>query len=370
MEDRAMTAPTNGTQTLRALGRYPDRTAFVWDRGEMSYRGAADFIGRLQRVFGAAGLARTRRVALLAGNCAHCWCAGVAALASGMSITWLHPAASLPDQLHQLADSEADALVVDAVHFPARADELAAKLPAGMKLFTVGGRGIGTELVAAADAAGSSEPVDIARPDDVAILNYTGGTTGRPKGVMRRQRSLAAYATSILADFEIPDRPRFLAVAPISHVAGTKVLPSLMRGGTVHLMTGFDPARMLRTMVDERISFTLAVPTMIYALLDLPQLDGSDLSSLELLLYGAASMSPSRLEEGLRRIGPVFAQLYGQTECYPASVLRKGTTTSRGRRSSPPAAFPWRAPTCGSSTRKAPPSRSARPARSACAAPT
>jgi fatty-acyl-CoA synthase len=62
---------------------------------------------------------------------------------------------------------------------------------------------------------------------------------------------------------------------------------------------------------------------MIYVLLDHPALENTDLSSLELLLYGASAMSPSRLVEGIERIGPVFSQLYGQTECYPVSVLRK-----------------------------------------------
>jgi len=62
---------------------------------------------------------------------------------------------------------------------------------------------------------------------------------------------------------------------------------------------------------------------MIYVLLDHPALDKTDLSSLQLLLYGASAMSPSRLVDGIERIGPVFSQLYGQTECYPVSVLRK-----------------------------------------------
>ena len=62
---------------------------------------------------------------------------------------------------------------------------------------------------------------------------------------------------------------------------------------------------------------------MIYVLLDHPSLPKTDLSSLELLLYGASPMAPSRLVEGIERIGPVFSQLYGQTECYPISVLRK-----------------------------------------------
>jgi len=127
----------------------------------------------------------------------------------------------------------------------------------------------------------------------------------------------------VLSSFEIPDNPRFLAVAPISHVAGTKVLPTLMLGGAVHLVKGFNPDAVLAAIARERINFTLLVPTMIYVLLDHPSLSRTDLSSLELLLYGASPISPSRLFEGLERIGPVFSQLYGQTECYPVAVLRK-----------------------------------------------
>ena len=159
--------------------------------------------------------------------------------------------------------------------------------------------------------------------DAIAILNYTGGTTGKSKGAIRTHAQIAAYAASILADFEIPIAPRYLVIAPMSHVAGTKILPSLMLGGTVHLLRGFDPDAVLATIARERINITLLVPTMIYVLLDHPTLSRTDTSSLELLLYGASPMSPARLLEGLERIGPVFSQLYGQTECYPISVLRK-----------------------------------------------
>jgi fatty-acyl-CoA synthase len=68
---------------------------------------------------------------------------------------------------------------------------------------------------------------------------------------------------------------------------------------------------------------------MIYVLLDHPGLAKADLTSLEYLLYGASATAPSRLFEGIERIGPVFAQLYGQTECYPISVLRKSDHHSK-----------------------------------------
>lgn len=315
--------PTTGAQTLRALLRHPSRTAFAWDGGSFTYGATAELIGRMQKVFVRAGLGRGHRVAILTANRAEAWCAGVATQLCAASTTWLHPLGSLEDQLDQIEDLQASALVVDAKNFPARGGELAARA-AGLKtVLTLGGAEYGSDLLCAVDEAGSATPVDLARPDDFATLNYTGGTTGKSKGALRRHVEYAVFAAAILADFEIPADPRYLAVAPISHVAGTKILPVFMRGGTVHLHKQFDPEAIVATIAREHINFTLLVPTMIYGLLDHPKLDQSDLSSLELLLYGASPMSPTRLVEGLERIGTVFSQLYGQTECYPVSVLRK-----------------------------------------------
>ena len=315
--------PTIGTQTLRALSRYPDRTAFAWDGGAISYAAMFDLIGRIQAVYNAVGLQRGERLALLTSNRAETWAAGVAAQCCGIGITWLHPLGSLDDQLDQINDSGAQALVIDAKVFLARGGELATRADRLRHIFSIDAAEYGVDLLAAAQKAGTVNPRDLATPDDEASINYTGGTTGKSKGALRTHREYGPFAPAILADFEIPDTPRYLTVAPISHVAGTKVLPTLIKGGTVHMLKGFDPEAVLRTIEREKINFTLLVPTMIYVLLDNPKLATADLSSLEYLLYGASPMSPSRLVEGIDRIGPVFAQLYGQTECYPMSVLRK-----------------------------------------------
>ena len=315
--------PVACEQTLRALARYPSRTAFSWPGGSLTYRGATDLIGRIQSVFMQLGLQPGARVALLSANRADSWCAGVAAQLARLSVTALHPLGSLDDQLFQLEDSEAQVLVVDADTFRDRGGDLTAKASGLKAVLTLGPASYGIDLLRAIEAAGSATARCLAGPDDIATLNYTGGTTGKSKGALRTHREYSGFANAILADFEIPDTPSYLTVAPISHVAGTKVLPSLMRGGTVHMLKGFDPEAAFKTIARERINFTLLVPTMIYVMLDHPSLDKADLSSLELLLYGASAMSPSRLVEGIKRIGPVFSQLYGQTECYPVSVLRK-----------------------------------------------
>jgi fatty-acyl-CoA synthase len=269
------------------------------------------------------GLRKGDRVAILSGNKAETWCTVVAAWASGMVVTYLHPLGSRPDHLFQIEDSGATALVVDAARFAARGAELAEQAPELREVLALGRADFGPDLLAAAHAAGANAPRDVADVDEMLWLNYSGGTTGRPKGSQYRHRSVLAIARAILSDYELPDPPRYLAVAPITHVGGTKILPVLIRGGTVHLVDGFKPAEVLATIERERINVTLLVPTMIYTLLDDPALDGSDLSSLEVLLYGASSMSVERLREGQERIGNVFAQLYGQSECYPISYLRR-----------------------------------------------
>ena len=314
-------APTLSGLLHRALARHPDRTAFVWDGGSLSYRATAELIGRMQAVFAAAGFGPGSRVALLAGNQVAAWCAGMAAQASGMVTTWLHQLGSLDDHLFQLRDFGAEMLVFDAHGFEQRAADLAQQHAGCRQVYTLAPSGIGRDLVAAAHQIGHHSLRDLSHAHALATVNYTGGTTGRSKGAMRSQAGYAAMITSIVTDFGLPERPHYLAAAPMTHVAGTLVQPTLMRGGTVRLMAGFQPGRLLDLIAAERINCTLLVPTMIYTLLDHPALDATDLSSLQSLIYGASPMSPSRLLEGLQRIGPVFAQLYGQTEGYPATFL-------------------------------------------------
>jgi fatty-acyl-CoA synthase len=323
MRQQVYSGWTVGSQILAALRRFPDRTAFAWDGGSITYQGTLDLIARMQAVFMRAGLDQGSRIALISSNRHESWCAGVAAQLCGITTTWLHPLGSLNDQLDQIEDSEADVLAVDTRLFAARGDELSQRSPGLKAVFTLEDASYGTNLLTAADAVGAVSPRDLAGSDNVAALLYTGGTTGKSKGALLRHRDLSYLATAILDDFEIPDNPRYLAIGPISHVTGSKVRPVLMKGGTVHMLKGFDPDVVFATIARERINFTLLVPTMIYLLLDHPGLAKADLSSLEYLLYGASPMSSSRLIEGIERIGPVFAQLYGQTECHPVSVLRK-----------------------------------------------
>lgn len=316
--EEARRGPTDAAQALQALARFPDRDAFAWEGGRMRYAEAAALIGGMQRALEARGVGMGERVAILSSNRAEYWCAAIAAQALGAVVSNLHPKGPRADHAERIAELAPRAVIVDAGDHGARAAELARDLP-GPAHLTLGGGG--PEDLLRIARARPEPPRDLSRPDLPGTLNFTGGTTGRPKPVIRSAGALGAITRAILADFDLPETPRYLAVAPISHVGGTKIIPVLMRGGTVFMMRKFDAGAVLKTIARERIDMTLMVPTMIYALLDHPEVAAHDLSSLKRLFYGAAPMAPARLAEGIDRFGPVFAQLYGQTECYPIAVL-------------------------------------------------
>jgi acyl-CoA synthetase (AMP-forming)/AMP-acid ligase II len=92
------------------------------------------------------------------------------------------------------------------------------------------------------------------------------------------------------------------------------LLPGFLRGGTHVLMKKFDPDEVLRTIDRERVSWMFMVPTMIYVLLDEPGIRTYDRTSLKTVIYGAAPMSPDKLERAIEAMGSVFLQVYAQME--------------------------------------------------------
>ncbi|MEV5650236.1 long-chain fatty acid--CoA ligase [Nocardia sp. NPDC052254] len=164
-------------------------------------------------------------------------------------------------------------------------------------------------------AAHPAEPDQTRRPESgLCMLAGTGGTTGRPKGVRLTETNMMTSTALALMSYPFGDRPRYLALAPLTHSAGVLAFPILSLGGEIVIMPSPDIGEFLALIERHRITHAFLPPTVIYGVLDHPDLDDRDLSSLRCLWYGAAPMSPSRLEQALQRIGPVLGQLFGQTE--------------------------------------------------------
>ncbi|MFG1817337.1 long-chain fatty acid--CoA ligase [Kribbella sp. NPDC049174] len=173
------------------------------------------------------------------------------------------------------------------------------------------GRSVGWD----AFCGGVSQPApDLTGPDELALIVGTGGTTGRPKGVMLSNGNLETMTALTLMGYPFGERPVYLALAPLTHAAGVLCFPVLASGGEIVIMRTPDVHRFLELIPRHRVTHTFLPPTLIYMVLAAEELDGTDLSSLRCFWYGAAPMSVARLEEALQRIGPVMAQLFGQTE--------------------------------------------------------
>jgi fatty-acyl-CoA synthase len=328
--DSLRTPIHNGHLMVAALKRHRDKP--VVHLGDTTLTGGqtADEISRYVQAFDALGAGDGEGAALLAPNRPEVLFILGAGQTQGYRRTSLHPLGSLDDHAYVINDAEITTLIVDPV-FVERALGLLERCPGLRQVLTIGPvppalEHVGTDLAASAAAYDRKDLVarDLP-PDHIVSIAYTGGTTGRPKGVIGTAQAMSTMSQIQLAEWEWPREPRFLMCTPLSHAGAAFFVPTVIRGGSLFVLPRFDPALVLETIERERITATMLVPSMLYALLDHPDSWARDLSSLETVYYGASAINPTRLREAIERFGPIFAQFYGQSEAPMAiTYLAKG----------------------------------------------
>jgi fatty-acyl-CoA synthase len=287
----------------------------------------------------ARGLRRGDGVACLSANRIEPFLLTAASYVMGLRVTHLHPLAAADDQEFIIRDAEVSAFFFDPCTYVESARTLGARIP-GLRVFGFGCNDLGEDILAAAATFEPGPIVSASRADDVCFVVYTGGTTGRPKGVMHTHRTHVALMMAELAEWEWPQESVFLAITPISHGAGVCIMPVLLRSGTFVMTNGFTPERFFELVQKHRVTSTFLVPTMIYALLDYAASHEVHVPTLELVIYGAAPMASARLREAIQAFGPIFMQIYAQSEAPNCvTVLRK--------RDHDPDRFPGRLASCG-----------------------
>ena len=295
------------TQGLhRALQRHPDQTALTHlaESGTRRHTHAAlmDEIGRHAAALAQRGIVRGDRVALLAPNTDHlirailaCWWLG--AVACPLNVRW-----STPELAFALQDSGAKLLLTEEALLPAAPVEGPPRL-----LFT-----------ALEQEAQSLAPLPDTRTggDALAAILYTGGTTGRSKGVMLSHANF--WSASMTRGAELNNAPDSvsLLVAPLFHVAGLgRLVGQSIVGGSCVTMSHFRPAAVIAAIEEHRISDIIVVPTMLQSLLDDPAFTPQRVRSLTRVAFGAAPMPPDLLDRALAAWPQAeFFQAYGLTE--------------------------------------------------------
>ncbi|WP_182523535.1 fatty-acid--CoA ligase FadD8 [Nocardioides dongkuii] len=321
MTDEMRVGTHNGHLMAAALKRHRDKP--VMHLGETTLTGGetAARVSQYIQAFESLGAGRGTAGALLALNRPEVLFIIGAGQTQGYRRTSLHPLGSLEDHAYVINDAEITTLTIDPVPmFVERALGLLERCPKLEKVLTIGPvpdelSHVGHDLNAAA-AAYDPRPLEAVTldPDHVVSITYTGGTTGKPKGVIGTTRAMSTMTQVQMGEWEWPESPRFLMCTPLSHAGAAFFVPIVLKGGCLYVLAKFDPAEVLRTIEEQKITATMLVPSMLYALMDHPDSHTRDLSSLETVYYGASAINPVRLKEAIDRFGPIFAQYYGQSE--------------------------------------------------------
>lgn len=308
--------PTVDGLVRRNVYRYPHKVASVFGDERLTYRELNHRINGLINGLTGLGAKKGDRVAIFSHNHGRYIEFLYGAGKGGFALCTINPMLKEKELAYILQDSGSKVIIYhsqygDLVNKVApQCPELKHKIcfdhpPAGVMDYD--------RMVSSSPKDEPSVKID---PDDTLLLVYTSGTTGKPKGVMLSQYNCYFNALDSVTGVELKQDTINLNVMPLFHVAASvhQTYATLYMGGTNVTVSRFDPREFLETIEREKISYTFVVPTMLFRILELPDLKKYNLSSLRRLGYGAAPMPYDRLKKSIEVFGQVLYQGYGLTE--------------------------------------------------------
>lgn len=329
---------------LRRRAQYPTAPALLYESQEISAAQLASNVAEFAAGLAARGLRRGDRIAYLGHNSAVFFETLFAAATLGAVFVPINFRLAADEVRHILTDSGAHTLVVEEGHREL-VEAVLNDVPARQHLLVDTDPRCPATAVPAAVWTPLSELLGGGRPgpepvalydDDLAMLMYTSGTTGRPKGVMLTHGNIWWNAVNVACAVGTRCDDVNLAIAPLFHIGGLNALTlgTLLSGGTVVLRRGFDPGQCLEDLVRHRVSSFFAVPAMYAELARVPGFAEADLGALRSATVAGAPV-PSQLIEDYRARGVLLQQGWGLTETasfatYLPAALTEERTGSAG----------------------------------------
>jgi long-chain acyl-CoA synthetase len=317
----------------RAVQIRANHTALIFGSRRQTWAQFHHRVTRLAGGFSSLGIAPDDRVAVIMDNSdrytesliATPWIGGVIV---GLNVRW-----SISELRDALRESGPKLLILDDANL-AVGRTLAHEL--GIKTLFAGDAPCPADMVGFEQLIATSKPAtDIGRTRaDLFTINYTGGTTGRAKGVMLTHGNSVSCALSGLADGLFTENAVYMTAMPMFHTGGIWPFVSCMASGaTTVLLPGFDALNVLKTIEAEKVTESLLVPTMIQRLIEHPNFGEYDISSFTQILYGASPITEALLNKALAALPHTrFVQCYGMTELSPlAACLHHENLLGRNR---------------------------------------
>jgi len=304
---------------------FPNNTVLADIERRITAKETVERIFRVSNALLKLGLQKGDRVGVLLHNCTQCIECFFGIQCAGLVLVPLNARNSIQEQLYILQNSGCRALFVGGEF----AKDIAAnrnKLKDMQHILQVMGETehdfLDFEKILA-DAIPSEPHIDIDE-QDISSLRYTSGTTGRPKGVIHNHRNYITMLLNITSGFAIQEDDSIVLTGPVTHASGSMVLPHMIKGAKVIILSQFDPGELLALIEKERVTTLYVVPTMVVKLLNYPGITSYDTSSLKTIRYGASPISPDVLKRAIEVFGDIFLQGYGLTEgSMPVTLLSK-----------------------------------------------
>ena len=310
-----------------AAARNPDGEALVCGDSRMTWREAVARSAQIATGFGKLGLVSGDRIAVLLGNRIEFVLTMFAAAHAGLITVLLSTRQQKPEIAYVLTDCGAKLLIHEAA-LSGRLPE-AADIPDLMHRIAVSDEGA-SPFAALADNAPAQAPAEVGE-EEVAMILYTSGTTGRPKGAMLAHCNVIHSAMIFEACLELTSADRSIAAVPLAHVTGVvaNVMSMARCAGTLIIVAEFKAAEYLKIAARERITYTVMVPAMYNLCLLQTDFDSYDLSAWRIGGYGGAPMPIATIEKLAAKIpGLKLINAYGSTETTSPSTLMPGELTA------------------------------------------
>lgn len=318
-----------------AAARTPEHTALAYFDGRLSYADTDALSDSVAGHLAARGLGPGDRVAIMLQNSPHFVLALLGAWKAGATVVPVNPMYKSGEVRHVLHDAEVTALVCSDRAWEAYLRDTAADSPVRIALTACerdlqsrdDARVLGFErLPHPADAddlltvarAGTKPPADREpAADDIALISYTSGTSGTPKGAMNLHGNITYNAERQRRGHPVPEGATYFALAPLFHITGMvcQLATCLAHGGTLALAYRFDAGVVLDAFAEHRPAYTVGPSTAFMALAAHPAVTRDHFSSFQVISSGGAPLPPALVEKFRAGFGPYLRNGYGLTEC-------------------------------------------------------
>lgn len=311
-----------------ACARNPDGEALIAGNVRLSWQQAVEQAARIAAGFRRLGLQRGDRVAILLGNRVEFPLLLFAAAHEGLVTVLLGTRQQKPEIAYVLTDCGAKILI----HEAALAERLpdAQDVPDVMHRIAVDDDPALSRFAVLADNPSAAAPVEVSE-EDTAMILYTSGTTGKPKGAMLAHCNIVHSSMVFVSCLQLTETDRSIAAVPLGHVTGVvaNITTMIRCGGALIIMPEFKAADYLKLAARERVTYTVMVPAMYNLCLLQPDFDGYDLSSWRIGGFGGAPMPVATIEKLKEKIpGLKLMNCYGATETTSPSTIMPGELTA------------------------------------------